>query len=380
MKKILFVTGTRADFGKLKSLIQAVKDSPEYEYELFVTGMHLLSQYGLTIREIEKSGFTNKFSFMNQVVGDDMEIILSNTINGLSTYLHEHPVDLIIVHGDRVETLAGAIVGSLRNILVAHIEGGEISGTIDELIRHAVSKLSHVHFVATEVAQKRLLQLGEEPESIFVIGSPDVDIMLSDTLPTIEMVKERYRIKFDTYAIGMLHPVTTDTPDIQQKHADIFVETLLESGFNYVIIYPNNDSGSEIILQAYEKLQNNARFRIFSSIRFEYFLTLLKMAHFIIGNSSAGIHEAPVYGIPSFNLGSRQQNRFHYDSIFNVPFDKALILEHIHTCSVHSYMPTQHYGQGTSALNFLNALHTIWQFPKQKQFNDIVYEENCCPV
>jgi UDP-N-acetylglucosamine 2-epimerase (hydrolysing) len=374
MKKILFVTGTRADFGKLKSLIQAVKDSSEYEYEIFVTGMHLLSQYGLTIREIEKSGFNNKFYFMNQVIGDDMEIILSNTINGLSKYLHEHQVDLIIVHGDRVETLAGAIVGALRNILVAHIEGGEISGTVDELMRHAVSKLSHAHFVATEIAQKRLLQLGEKPESIFLIGSPDVDIMLSNTLPTIEMVKERYRIKFDKYAIAMLHPVTTETPDIQKKHADIFVETLLESGVNYVIIYPNNDSGSESILQAYENLRNNSRFRIFSSIRFEYFLTLLKTACFIIGNSSAGIHEAPVYGIPSLNVGSRQQNRFHYESIFNVPFDKELILENINKCSVHRYTPTQHYGQGTSALNFLNSLNTIWQFQKQKQFKDIDYE------
>src|SRR5690606_22832815 len=177
-KKILFITGTRADFGKLKPLINVIKSSSDFEYKIFGTGMHMLSKYGNTIHEISKSGFAdNLFEYMNQVEGEPMEVILANIIVGVSRYLHENPVDLIVVHGDRVEALAGATVGALRNILVAHIEGGELSGTVDELMRHAITKLSHLHFVASDVARKRLLQLGESEDSIFVIGSPDIDVM-----------------------------------------------------------------------------------------------------------------------------------------------------------------------------------------------------------
>ncbi|WGK60367.1 UDP-N-acetylglucosamine 2-epimerase [Halopseudomonas sp. SMJS2] len=215
-RKILFVTGTRADFGKLKPLINKVKDSSLFDYKLFVTGMHLLSKYGHTATEIYKSGFDEAFLYMNQVDGEDMEIVLANTISGLSRYLHENKFDLIVVHGDRVEALAGATVGALRNIPVAHIEGGELSGTVDELMRHAISKMSHFHFVASDIAKRRLIQLGESGSSIHVIGSPDVDIMLSSSLPSISAARNRYNIRFEKFALAMLHPVTTELYD-QQK-------------------------------------------------------------------------------------------------------------------------------------------------------------------
>lgn len=154
MKKILFISGTRADFGKLKPLIRAVSDHPDFEYGIFGTGMHMLSKYGNTIREIKRAGFDQVFMFINQIEGDSMELILANTITGLTKFLHENHVDLIVIHGDRVEAMAGAIVGALRNILVAHVEGGEVSGTIDDLMRHATSKLSHIHFVANATAEK----------------------------------------------------------------------------------------------------------------------------------------------------------------------------------------------------------------------------------
>jgi UDP-N-acetylglucosamine 2-epimerase (hydrolysing) len=235
-KRILFVTGTRADFGKLKLLIAAVKDSNDFEYQIFATGIHLLAKYGDTVKEIYRSGFEKTFTYMNQVEGDDMEIILANTITGLSRYLHEYQIDMIVVHGDRVEGLAGAAAGALRNILVTHVEGGEVSGTIDELMRHAISKLSHIHFVANDIAESRLRQLGEDPKTIFKIGSPDVDAMLSENLPNLDEVKHRYQIPFDEYAVAMLHPVTTEY-DTQAEHAKIFVDVLLMSEKNYVVIY-----------------------------------------------------------------------------------------------------------------------------------------------
>ena len=303
-KKILFITGTRADFGKLKPLINAVKNSQEYEYQIFGTGMHLLSKYGGTIKEVGRSGFENLFTYMNQVEGEDMEVILANTVIGLSRYLHENKVDLIVVHGDRVEALAGATVGALRNILVSHVEGGEISGTVDELMRHAISKLSHIHFVASSVAEKRLQQLGEDPSTIFTIGSPDVDVLFSNDLPSLKEANHRYGLNFDSFAIAMLHPVTTER-DNQFLHAEVFADSLLECQENFIVIYPNNDNGSEQIFAAFnKKLTNENNIRIFPSLRFEYFLTFLKNAKFIIGNSSAGIHEAPIIPVPTIDRKS----------------------------------------------------------------------------
>jgi len=370
-KKILFLTATRADFGKLKPLINAVKNCDGFQYQIFATGIHMLAKYGGTVKEISKSGFDNVFTYMNQIEGEDMEIILANTIIGLSRYLHENQVDMIVVHGDRVEALAGATAGALRNILVVHVEGGEISGTVDELMRHAISKLSHIHFVASETAERRLQQLGEAPNTIFRIGSPDVDVMLSDTLPKLEQAKERYQIPFDQYAIAILHPVTTEY-ELQAQQAEIFVDSLLASEQNYIVVYPNNDHGSEFIFNAYKKLKKQVNVRLFPSLRFEYFLCLLKNANFLVGNSSAGIHEAPIYGVPTINIGTRQQNRFRYESIFDVAFNSVDILNHMAKFnSFTRFTPCAYYGDGSSAEKFLAALRgDVWSISNQKQFKD----------
>ena len=371
-KKILFITGTRADFGKLKPLMQEISKLEEYEYAIFATGMHQLSKYGKTLNEIEKAGLTNVFPYINQVDSDDMEMILANTIKGLSRYLRETTVDLIVVHGDRVEALAGAITGSLRNILVAHVEGGEISGTIDELIRHSISKLSHIHFVATDTAKKRLLQLGEKENTIYQIGSPDVDVMLSDNLPSLKDAMSRYQIDYENYAIAILHPVTTDSLDIQRSNAEIFVDSLIDSQMNYIVIYPNNDSGANEIFLSYEKLIDCPRTMIFPSLRFEYFLTFLRNSEYIIGNSSAGIHEAPIYAVPTINIGTRQENRFSHETIFDTPFHKNKILETISMLQEKpTFEPAFAYGSGKSAESFKEALPEIWSLPNQKQFKDL---------
>jgi UDP-N-acetylglucosamine 2-epimerase (hydrolysing) len=371
-KKILFLTGTRADFGKLKPLIQTVKDTDGFEYQIFGTGMHMLSKYGNTISEIGKAGFDNLFTFMNQVEGESMEVVLANTVIGLSRYLSENHFDLIVVHGDRVEALAGATVGAMRNILVAHIEGGELSGTIDELIRHSISKLSHLHFVASEKAKSRLVQLGELENTVFTIGSPDVDVMLSDSLPSLNESKSRYGISFNEYAIAMLHPVTTEY-EHQDEHSRIFVDSLVKSGKNYIIVYPNNDHGTEHIYRNLQSLKGADNIRMFPSLRFEHFLTLLKHAKFIIGNSSAGIHEAPIYGVPTINIGNRQNNRFKHTSITDVEFSTESILNVIESVSQKGkHSPCSFYGDGKSADKFLSAiLSDIWSVSNQKQFNDL---------
>lgn len=372
MKKILFLTGTRADFGKIKSLLQILEDHPDFEVLVFVTGMHLQQEYGYTLLEIERCGFSNVHTFENHTHETTMDLTLAKTIEGLSMYVKAHSPDMIVIHGDRVEALAGAIVGSLNNILVSHIEGGEVSGTIDELIRHSTSKMSHVHFVSNKQAKKRLIQMGELEQSVFTIGSPDVDIMFSDTLPDLATAKNYYEITFDQYAVVMFHPVTTEAKYMQQ-YADDFVEALLEDNHNYVVIFPNNDLGSTAILKAYERLKDNARFRVFPSLRFEYFLTLLKKAQFIIGNSSAGIREAPYYGLPIINIGTRQQNRALHADILNVDYDKVSIKKALDLIGTHTVQKTDgDFGKGNSAQLFLQSLENkdIWQLNHQKQFRD----------
>lgn len=372
MKKILFLTGTRADFSKIKSLIQILEKQPAFEVYVFVTGMHLQEKYGYTLIEIERCHFGNVHTFENHTHETTMDLTLAKTIEGISAYVKKINPDMIVVHGDRVETLAGAIVGSLNNILVAHIEGGEVSGTVDELIRHSVSKLSHIHFVSNAAAAKRLIQMGEMKSAIYTIGSPDIDIMFSETLPSLDIVTAYYQIPFKSYAIVMFHPVTTEAAAMQQ-YVDDFVDTLLADKYNYVVIYPNNDLGSQYIIESYKKLKGNARFRIFPSLRFEYFLTLLQHSQFIIGNSSAGIREAPYYGIPIINIGTRQQNRAVHAEILNVDYSIKSIEGALRKIGVHKVKKAMSdFGQGNSAQLFLETIKNedIWKINQQKQFRD----------
>jgi len=371
IRKVVFLTGTRADFGKLKSLMHILQGDDKFEAHVFVTGMHMLSKYGYTCEEVEKAGFRNIYKYINQNASDSMDHVLAKTILGFSDYVKEIAPDLLIVHGDRVEALAGASVGALNNILVGHIEGGEVSGTVDELIRHAVSKLSHIHFVANDMAKVRLSQLGEREETIHVIGSPDIDVMNSDTLPTIDEVRQRYSFDFDEYSILMFHPVTSELDDLR-RHIGVVVDQVIASGLNYIVIYPNNDHGTDIILEEYSRLHDLPRVKIYPSMRFEFFLTLLKHASFIIGNSSAGIREAPHFGVPAINLGSRQSNRVTCDSILDVEIEPEAIARAIIRSREMPRCSRKLFGNGNSVEHFYAIVKAplFWARKTQKYFVD----------
>ena len=283
-KKIVFLTGTRADFGKMRPLINIVKESDEFDYFIFVTGMHTLSKYGNTYVEVQKflgNEYENYFVFMNQNESTDSDVILTNTITGFGNFVKEINPDMIVIHGDRIEALAGSIVGSFNNNIVSHIEGGEISGTLDELTRHATTKFSHIHFVANIDAKNRLLQMGEHKSSVFVIGSPDIEVMKSKNLPTYNEVKNYYEIPFDEYSIFIFHPVVSELSLLHEQIKHI-IDALIESNRNYIVIYPNNDSGSDIIINELTRLANNEHFKIYPSVRFEYFLSMLKNSKLIL--------------------------------------------------------------------------------------------------
>jgi len=354
-KKIVFLTSTRADFGKLKPLLIKIEHSKQFECYVFVTGMHTLSKYGSTFKEVINQGYKNVSVFMNQTHLTDPDIVLANTVTGFSNFVKEIKPDMIVIHGDRIEALSGAIVGTFNNILVSHIEGGETSGTIDEIIRHTITKLSHLHFVSNNKAKTRLVQMGEPKNSIFVIGSPDIDVMLSKKLPSLNLAKKHYEIKFKNYSILIYHPVTTEIDSLQNEVSEL-VSAAIKSEKNYVVIYPNNDNGTDIILEEYKRLKYKKNFKIFPSVRFEFFLTLLKNTDFILGNSSAGIREAGIYGIPSINVGTRQKNRSKNKNIENVRVNVPNILKAIEKIKIKKFKPSFEFGLGESSVKFYSIL------------------------
>lgn len=372
-KKILFITGTRADYGKIKSLMQTMDQSEEYDVFIYVSGMHLLPQYGSTYKEVLKDHYENVHVAFGQQHTENMSFNLGIVLTHLSGYVNQVKPDMILVHGDRIDALAGALTGALNNILVAHIEGGEVSGTIDDSIRHAISKFAHLHFVCNEAAKRRLLQLGESEERIYVIGSPDIDVMLSHDLPSLKKVKQYYDIPFSSYGIFLYHPVTTELDQIAE-HTKSILKALRESGKNYVAVYPNNDLGAEIILNRIKKLKDEKNFVVYPSIRFEYFLTLLKNADFIIGNSSAGIRESGIYGVPAVDIGTRQQGRYDIRKLPNIQHvseKKKDILEAISQTGEHR-IRCHDFGRGKGTEKFLEIIKKdrIWNYGIQKIFVD----------
>jgi UDP-N-acetylglucosamine 2-epimerase (hydrolysing) len=372
-RRLLFITGTRADYGKLKAILSAVDEHPDLDYMVYVTGMHLLRKYGSTWREITKDGFENVFLAFNQDHRNEPNIdrVLANTVLGLSHYVVEEQPDLIVVHGDRVEALAGALVGSLNNILVAHIEGGEVSGTIDELLRHSISKMSHLHFVSNDVARRRLLRMGEEPSRVFVTGSPNIDIMLGGSLPPFSDVAARYDLEFDEFAIFIMHPVAGSTHELFDQTQAV-LRALLAADYPLLVIEPNNDPGSKLISEAIASVSPHPRLRVVPSMKFEHYLSALRESRVIVGNSSSGIHEAPVFGVPSINIGDRQLNRVSTESVRNVPLEPEAVLAEVRRQWGVRYPRSEIFGSGTSAAGFVRtvASDSVWTTSVLKQFSD----------
>lgn len=358
-KKILFITGSRADFGKIKSLISAVEQNSNMEAYIFVSGMHLQKEFGDTYRDVLNEGFINTYIDYSQINSNNASLDCGNIIINLTSYVNKIHPDLIVVHGDRIEALAGAIVGALNNIFVAHIEGGELSGTIDDSIRHAVSKLSTIHLVCNEDAKMRLIQLGEQIERIFIMGSPDIDIMKKYQQVDNSHVIQKYNLQDKPYAIMIYHPVTTEIDDIRKNVRELF-EALDQTEYAYIVIYPNNDLGHEIILQEYKVKMKCSRYHFLKSVPFEDFLLLLRNAQFIIGNSSAGIREAGIYGVPTIDIGTRQNSRIIVNANSNIQHvdnSSKDILKAIEQIHLYKREGT-YFGDGNSTQRFIELLES----------------------
>ena len=370
MKKLIFITGTRADYGKLEPLaLAAVEDG--HEVHFFVTGMHLIEKYGLTTIEVARQKGFKRREFHNQNEGDSQDKVLSNTINGFADYVKRELPDLVLIHGDRVEALAASLVCSINYIRSVHIEGGEVSGTIDEVYRHCNTKLCSAHFVSSLSAQNRVIQLGETPESVFVLGSPELDTHNKKTGITLTSVRERYQINWNDFGVVIFHPVTSEQNSIKFQAREFF-NALLESQKNFVTIAPNNDPGSKEIFKVIEELPKE-KFRLIPSMRFLYFSELLRNAKVLVGNSSAGVREAPFFGLPSLDIGTRQNLRNQSGSIYSAKAsEKNKILQFLKREWGKKYDVDTSFGIGNSSENFKKILaeETIWNIPLQKVFFD----------
>jgi UDP-N-acetylglucosamine 2-epimerase (hydrolysing) len=367
-KRLLFVTGTRADYGKLEPLAVAAQQAG-FVISFFITGMHMMRRYGETRLEVKRFPNAEFFEFVNQREGDAQEFILSKTLLGFSDFVHEHRPDLVVIHGDRVEALAASIVCAMKYIPSAHIEGGEVSGTIDESIRHCNTKLCSTHFVSSEAAKARVLALGESPESVYNIGSPELDTHARPSGVSIEEVKARYAIPFDDYGIVIFHPVTSEA-DTMGAQARALFDRLVASGKHFVVILPNNDPGTESIMEVLDTLPAE-RFRLIPSMRFNYFSELMKHAAVLVGNSSAGVREAPFLGLPSLDVGTRQSQRASAPSIVACSAqDTARIDPFLQTQWGKRHAPDASFGAGNTAAQFVAVLQTAayWSRPIQKQF------------
>lgn len=307
-RRVAVVTGTRAEYGLLRSAMTAIQRSRRQELQLVVTGMHLLKKFGRTIDEIVADGWQVDARVPMQTGQDerlDQATGLSRGVSGMAGYFERAKTDVVIVLGDRIEAMAGALAAVTSGRILAHIHGGDVApGDLDEGLRHAITKLAHIHLAATEQAARRIVRLGERPEYVHTVGAPGLDRMF-------ELLRARSQArqsKSDT-ALILQHPAGRSAARERQVMSAL-LGAVSESGLTPLVIYPNSDPGHAGVIQAIETAARKLNsLRVERSLARDEYLTLLAEARVLVGNSSSGIIEAASAGTPAVNVGDRQQGR-----------------------------------------------------------------------
>lgn len=323
--KVLIPTGTRADFPRIEPLVELIYLDKNFELLIACTGSHLLDSYGLTYNYLKKKYNKNIAKFkMFEDPPDDTQLGIaksfSNCCNGFSKILKKFNPDLCIITVDRIETLAFASICSIMNYPILHIQGGELSGTIDENIRHAVSKLSHVHSTANEDARLRVIQMGESKNKVFNTGCPyskkliEVSKESKKNTKIVQSFLGKHNIS-QNFSIFCYHPVTTDKKNYGYNNLNL--KNIFKFILKYtdiILIHPNSDLGYSIFLK---KTFSDNRIKFFKNIEPNIFLPLLSLSKCLIGNSSSGIREASYFGTPVLNIGNRQKGRLSGSNVIN---------------------------------------------------------------
>ena len=326
-KKICIITGSRAEYGLFYPIITKINTSERLELQLITTSSHHSSEYGNTFNEIENDGFYIDIKIDNLVVGNSKTSATKSIgclITKLADSLDQLNPDIVLLLGDRYETLGSAAAALIMNIPIAHIHGGEITeGAVDEQIRHSITKMSYLHFCSTETYQKRIVQMGEDSKRVFVTGAPGIDNIVNlKLLSRVNLEKEIHWSLSSKFALFTYHPVTLNESDLS---ADLsFVLNVLSNfDFNVIFTYANADPGSSIINNQIEKFctKNPKKYKVFKNLGQTKYLSAMKHADLIIGNSSSGIIEAASFKKPVVNIGDRQKGRVKGKNIIDCSFN-----------------------------------------------------------
>jgi UDP-hydrolysing UDP-N-acetyl-D-glucosamine 2-epimerase len=370
-RKIAVVITARPSYSRVKSVLTAIQEHPDLELQLIVAASALLDRYGSAVNYIEKDGFPISAKVFNVLEGENLTAAAKTTGIGileLSTVFDNLKPDIVVTVADRFETMATAIAASYMNIPLAHIQGGEVTGNIDEKVRHAITKLSDYHFVASESAKERVIKLGENPEFVFNSGCPSIDLA--------KQVKENSRsLPFNPYEkyggvgakpnlsqgylVVMQHPVTTEYQD-SRKHIEATLEAIYKLNKPTLWFWPNVDAGADGTstgIRAFREQHQLPNVHFFKNMEGMDFLHLLNHADCLIGNSSVGIRECAFLGVPVINIGSRQNRRDRGGNSFDVDYSQeqieAAIVAAIEKGRTHS---SSIYGDGKAGVQIANLL------------------------
>ena len=368
VRNICVVTGTRADYGALRPVMRAIGGAAGLHLQVCVTGMHLLRPFGMTAKVVEQDGWKDIFRVRMQASQDsarEQAIGLGRGIQGMAKEFQVRRTDMVVVLGDRIEALAGAEAAALSGLAVAHIHGGEVAtGQQDDAIRHAISKLAHLHLVATADSARRLIRMGEARWRIVRVGAPALDVLYQMAVPRARRIEDLLGMPVPHgFAIVAQHPVSVNA-STEKRHMRQTLEAVADAGLPSLIIWPNSDPGHSGIIEAIESTPRNLAAKVVRSLPHEQFLEALLAASVMVGNSSSGIIEAPAAGTPSVNIGPRQAGRLQdRATTFNCSYGREAVAGAIVRAlrlkkRLHPHRSTP-YGEGTAARRIVESIRRL---------------------
>jgi UDP-N-acetylglucosamine 2-epimerase (non-hydrolysing)/GDP/UDP-N,N'-diacetylbacillosamine 2-epimerase (hydrolysing) len=329
---VVGITGTRADYGLMVPVYRAIRASNDFELHLVVTGLHLLAEFETSLRQVRADAL-GQVHYVEMLDDDDSNRGMARSVGratmGIAAVLAEIRPDILLLQGDRGEMLAGAVAGAHMNIPMVHMSGGDFSGTIDDSVRNAISKFSHVHLTNCQASTERLLTIGETRERIFEVGEPALDVIRELPLLSRADVAAKYQLpEGEPYFIATLHPVT-DEVERAATQMQVVLEALSDVGISTVFTFPNTDAGGRAMRRVLESWSGVSFLRIEPNLGSHNYLSLMRYASAVIGNSSSGIVEAPSFKVPTINIGSRQTGRLRANNVIDTDFDRAEIVRSI---------------------------------------------------
>jgi UDP-hydrolysing UDP-N-acetyl-D-glucosamine 2-epimerase len=370
MRKICVVVGSRANYGSIKSVMRAVRAHPGLELQIVAAASAVLDRYGAVVDQLARDGFEPAARVYMLIEGETPTTMARSTGLGLlelPTVFDSLRPDVVVTVGDRFETMATALAAAYQNIPLAHTMGGEVSGTIDESIRHAVTKFAHIHFPACSEARDRIIKLGERPETVHLVGCPRMDLVaeiLADggQRPGSDLFAEGVGGSFDLsrpFVMVSQHPVTTEY-GAGDRQMTATLEAVEEVGLPALVFWPNADAGSEDVargIRRFREMHDNARFHFFKNLPAESYMRLMTRTACLVGNSSSAIREGAFIGTPAVNIGTRQHRRQRGSNVIDVDHDRATIASAIRRQIEHGpYQSEPIYGDGRAGERIANVL------------------------